>query len=312
MPFKLHVVDDSPTAGVSGLSVALKKGKRDAVAKMIVYLTEKVSTEFNWPVGTKLEVHIGTETDHGLLRLRKNAEADGGATVVSAGKGKFASIEVSLGFVPGFVDRDEPRQPCKYEDVGDGFVEIVLPSWSDETHPTKPNVALPPVVTTREPLVTVKQRPILGRRMTSVPKFGDPPLDRSALVAGAAKRMEEQKRLQLAAEEGRRASEAASRAGELPIEAKAPATKVPSAMVKILARLLDGQVHDLDELYQAMGSKAASTQIVRTTVSLSKAALRSHGIVLTSISGVGYQLTEESIKAARAVVREVGMAELAA
>lgn len=307
MPFVPHIVDDSPTAGISGLSVALKKGKRDRATRMIVFLTERVSTELAWPVGTLLEVQIGTDSDHGLIRLRNNVNATDGAKVVAAGKGKFARIEVSLGHVPGFVDRDERRVPCWYERVEHDFVEIVLPPWAEETHPTKPKVAVP--VIEPRPIVAVK-RPVLGRRMTAIPNFGDPPRERSALVAGAAKRMQEQEALKLAEAEGRRASEAASRAGELPIDGKG-GKKVSTAMAKVLNRLLDGAVHDLDDLYKAMGSSAATTQIVRTTVSLNKAVLRARGIILTSISGVGYQLADGSVEAAKAAVREAGLLEMA-
>lgn len=127
---KIELVN--PTVG-TGIKVSLKRTNKTS-ARMSLILSDAVAKQVDWQDGAKLEVLIGDGEHHGLLRLRKNNSA-GEAIVQRRETAKGAWFGVKLGHQPAFVDRSEPTRWCQWEMVEDGWVEIVLPKWADETKP---------------------------------------------------------------------------------------------------------------------------------------------------------------------------------
>ncbi|WP_457663672.1 hypothetical protein [Sinorhizobium medicae] len=130
---RARVVVNSATAG-TGIKVTLRKG-RYSQASMVFSIKGDIAQKLGWAEGDKLEVLVGTDGDHGLLRFRKNNSAgDAVVRFKNAMKGtRYASI--NLGHQPRFIDRAEGGRWCQHEEVEDGYLEIVLPKWADETSP---------------------------------------------------------------------------------------------------------------------------------------------------------------------------------
>lgn len=172
MSFQKAVIEIRPAAVGTGVKVSLMRTRKSA-ARLTLTLTMATAKNFGWADGDKLEVLIGDGEHHGLLRLRKNNSV--GLAVVAhrkTAKGEWASIK--LGHQNAFVDRSEQARWCQWEKVEEGFVEIVLPSWADETGPRKrPTPALSP------------QAPALPRKTTSVTSqlMGDPAPGRRETLA---------------------------------------------------------------------------------------------------------------------------------
>lgn len=84
---------------------------------------------------------------------------------------EFVWFAVALGYVHAFVNRSETKKHCQNELLDQGWLEIVLPSWADETGKVSRGApaSLPPV-----------QRPS-GKRDVAPGLMGDPPKGRSAL-----------------------------------------------------------------------------------------------------------------------------------
>lgn len=137
-----------PASIGTGLKISLKKIK-GASAKMTVTLTGEAMKDAGWKDGDKIEVMFGTGEHHGLLRMRKNNSV--GQAVVSERKavrgGRYLTI--ALGVQDAFVDRSEPAAWCKWEKIEDGWFEIVMPKWADETAPRARQANRQPVDTNR-------------------------------------------------------------------------------------------------------------------------------------------------------------------
>lgn len=135
MGFKTAVIEIRPASVGTGVKVTLRKHR--AGAKLEIYVSEKLGAgELNWRPDDRLEVMIGDAEHHGLLRLRKN-NSIGQATVVRRNTMKGGYLAVSLGHQAAFVTRSEAARWCQWEKVEDGWVEVVLPKWADETAPRR-------------------------------------------------------------------------------------------------------------------------------------------------------------------------------
>lgn len=93
----------------------------------------------------RFAVQIGEFEHHGILRIRKavdDAEVSLTVKATRAGKGSRGGYyhRLKLGHQPQF--RAEPAKPetCKWEQIEDGWFEIVLPPWADETAPKRGRV----------------------------------------------------------------------------------------------------------------------------------------------------------------------------
>ena len=172
----------APTVG-TGIKVTLST-TRGSSAKMKFSITTKLAKEFGWSNGDKLEVLIGTDGDHGMLRFRKNNST--GDAVVEFRKGVHEYVSVSLGHQPKFVDRKEAGRWCQFEVLEDGFLEIILPRWADETSPSKKAVAHAPLVSVH---ISPENKLPLPKPVNAVSKpvtstvMGDPPAGRREMLA---------------------------------------------------------------------------------------------------------------------------------
>ncbi|MBD8556324.1 hypothetical protein IFT84_17590 [Rhizobium sp. CFBP 8762] len=161
----------------TGLKVTVsKRGSNPATIRFVA--SKPVATSFGWSDGDKLEVLIGTEGDHGLIRLRKNNSiGDVPVQFKRTAKGEWVSL--SLGHQPMFIDQAQEQAWCRFEQFEDGYVEIVLPRWADLTAPKK---ALVP------PVVAKQTAPATTQRGTNVTAsiMGDPPANRREMMAKVA------------------------------------------------------------------------------------------------------------------------------
>ncbi len=293
MPFVAHKVELKAMAGGTGLSVSLRKPK-SGPAKMTVCLSLAKALQLGWEAGDKLEVLVGTEEQHGLVRLHRHPE--GTAVLVGRNAGRRgAYYGISLGHIPGYVDRTEEKRYCQFEVLDDGWIEIILPKWADETHPTKKVVRVPEPLT-RAPVV-VERRPPLGQRTRPVPIAGDPPRERSALNNRAAAEAEAQ-RLRRAEEEGRRESEALSREirrEERPRPGGRAITLAPTDR-KLLAVLIDAQNHTIGDLAEQLGVAKSSVQ---PYVSNLRRKLTAMAISVETVPGGGFGMKPEMAAKAR-------------
>lgn len=164
----------------TGIKVSLRKGKSSS-AKMSIGITTATAKQIDWVHGNMLEVLIGDGEHHGLIRLRKNNSV-GDAKVDRRETAKGSWFQVQLGCQPSFVDRSEPARWCQWEIVEDGWLEIVLPKWADETAPRAK--AVPSPVPNRIPAQQSAKQSVTASMM------GDPPpgrremLDKIAAIKG--------------------------------------------------------------------------------------------------------------------------------
>ncbi|MGE0232690.1 MAG: hypothetical protein AB7O39_03300 [Flavobacteriaceae bacterium] len=177
-------IELAPSNTGTGLKVSLKRTNKSS-ARLSMTISEAVAKNLDWADGNKIEVMIGEGEHHGLIRLRKNNSA-GQAEVQRRETGKGAWFSLRLGHQPAFVDRSEAPRWCQWEAIEDGWVEIVLPSWADETGPRRDHGkagAAMVGVTARNG--GAPARPA-GADVTGA-LMGDPPPGRSALAQKAAK-----------------------------------------------------------------------------------------------------------------------------
>jgi hypothetical protein len=141
MSFRAANVVFKPASIGTGIKVSLRRHRGGA--KLEVIVSEKVGQiDLNWSANDRIEVLVGENEHHGLLRLRKNNSV-GQALVARRNTLKGSYLVVSLGPQDAFVDRPEAARWCQWEKIEDGWVEIALPTWADETAPRKPRTATP-------------------------------------------------------------------------------------------------------------------------------------------------------------------------
>lgn len=303
MPFVEYRVLAKSLAGGTGLSVSLQKLKENP-AKLSILLSSTVAAQFGWGKGDAIAVLLGTDEQHGLLRLRK--AVDGTALVIERNARGGPYFQVQLGHIGIFVDRKEDKRYCKFEEVdAGGSVEIVLPKWAEETHPTRRAVSAtrPMPVPERR---FAESRPPLGRRAIDLTGSlqGDPAPGRSAL-ANRGDALAEREALRRAEGEGRRQSEQVSReallgnrndsASQSPLQ-----VQVPSPTEKrILAVLIDAMEHSNMDLARAVGT--ISHNSVPANISNLRKKLRIGGITIETVTG-GFMMKPDMAERARALL----------
>lgn len=305
MPFVEYKIQHKPMGGGTGLSVSLRKAKLGD-AKMMVFLSAALASRLAWAVGDSIQALLGTDGDHGMIRIRKNG--DGTAVVASRSAGKNGVYFcIALGAVPGFVNRTEPKRYCKFEELEEGWVEIVLPAWADETHPEKRKVAAPSSMPRPHESV---HRPALGRRTISVTSQiqGDPPIGRSALSQTALERHQQNSQLRQAEDEGRRASEEMARAERREQRGASnvlSAIKLSATERGLLAGLATGKVQSRHDLIKAAGGGITSVNSISAMVSGLRKKLRLHGISIDTVDG-GFQMKPEMCQQVKSLTVAAG------
>ena len=135
MAWARATIEIKPATVGTGVKASLRKG-RSAHAKMSISVTGSTMRGFGWKSGDGIEVMIGEAEHHGLIRIRKNASVAQTKVVEKTAVRGASYLQVNLGHQPSFVNRSESAQWCQWEEV-DGWVEIVLPKWADETSPKR-------------------------------------------------------------------------------------------------------------------------------------------------------------------------------
>lgn len=171
--FKVTVT--TPGLG-TGMKVSLAKSRGGTAVRMGVVLNAATAKDMDWLDGDMLEVLVGDGEQHGLLRLRKNNSVGTAKVQHRQAKGEFFTVK--LGVVPGFVNRSEQGRWVQFEKVESGWVEIVLPSWSDETGPRGARQMAERGIL---PAPALRALPRPGRDVSGG-LMGDPPAGRSALA----------------------------------------------------------------------------------------------------------------------------------
>lgn len=176
MAFRKAVIEIKPAATGTGIKASLRRGKASA-AKLMLGVKPEVARLLDWKHDDKLETLIGEGEHHGLIRLRKNNSV-GQAVVSRRETAKGAWISISLGAQDAYVDRAEAARWCQWDKIEDGWVEVALPVWADETGPRKraaPESARPAPIAAPRKAVSVTSSlmgdPEPGRR-EAVAKIG--------------------------------------------------------------------------------------------------------------------------------------------
>jgi hypothetical protein len=162
----------------TGVKATLAK-YRGGPAQLTLSITCPASSQAKLKGGKKVEILIGTGSDHGVLKIRNSDVGQVESVEKKGAKSANPSHTLRLGHQAAFVDRAEKAQSCTWEMV-DGWLEVVLPKWADETHPSKqpkPKATMVPgCVPAYEP-----RRAARGKRNVTADLMGDPKPGRSAL-----------------------------------------------------------------------------------------------------------------------------------
>lgn len=181
MAFTTFTVVAKPSADGTGVAVSLKKIKSTSKAILGFTFRPAIIEKLGWSDGATIEVALGEDDHHGLLRIRPS---ESGTAVLNhrqaggAQKRGGPYFSLSLGHVPLYVDRSEPKKWVTFEAVEDGWLEIVLPRWADETSPK--GVERKRQLTGGPAAVAPTPRPTAVERTGAL--MGDPPPGRSALA----------------------------------------------------------------------------------------------------------------------------------
>jgi hypothetical protein len=176
MGFSVFTVATSMGAG-SGFGCSLKK-TRGGRALLGFTVRPDIARELGWDSEKRLAVLLGDGSDHGLVRFRPDPDGAARLKLREAGDRRCggAYFAIALGHVAQFVDRREPRRWVRFERLDDGWVEVVLPGWAEETAPARERVAARPTVMPFVAPQRLAAGELTGRLM------GDPPPGRSALA----------------------------------------------------------------------------------------------------------------------------------
>jgi hypothetical protein len=131
------------TAGRAGTGVSvglIKLGKRPCFAR--VSLSEAALQKMGWNDGQLLALSIGTAEHDGLMRLTPKADGSG-ARVARMGAGMkrpdgkvIVTYRIKLGVQPKFPDTAFKSQPCAWEALSGGVMEVTLPDWKPKVRVT--------------------------------------------------------------------------------------------------------------------------------------------------------------------------------
>lgn len=288
MPFESFEVQTPEKIKMgTGLSCSLKRLKTGP-AQMALNLRPSVAAELGLADKTKLRVMVGSGEHHGLLRFTKDEQ--GSAVVLErvAGDGEEGGrggpyFTIRLGHMPAFINRSEAKRWCVYELLDGGVIEVVLPSWADETGPNarKRAPADPPP---EEPTPADRRRRLMG----------DPPPGRSALdvTRGDAHRMAERREAPAhASAEARDQRRQQVMTNQLARLAKAFGST--PAESRLLHAMLDGQVKTKEVLLNAIAPEvdtAPEIKMIDVLVSKMRKKLAMRQVEITTHWGTGYQL----------------------
>lgn len=151
MAFKTLAPVQERKAAASGCRAGLVAYKNAKSVKLTVTIAGKLRDEMGLAGDVHLAVLVGEDEDHGLLRIRKVSDASD-ATLTSqerhAARGKSTFYKLDLGAIDLFVNSAQKMQPVKWEKLEDGWFEIVLPEWAEETRPKSKHAvaAVPPAL----------------------------------------------------------------------------------------------------------------------------------------------------------------------
>lgn len=300
MPFITHtVVLKKDLSAGTGFAASLKRLKT-APAALSFTLRERVAAELGWADGMMLSVQLGDGEHHGLVRLK--ADAAGTAKVVRRvagnGDGKRGGpyIAIALGHVPQFVNRSEAKRWCQFETVEDGWVEVVLPSWADETGIKRQRIALPSQA-------TLQIAP--PARTVHIP--GDPPPGRSALdqlksnggggaTRGAARRRAEARESVVHADAERQDAEVEQDTLDR-LAALAQTFRLTAGEARLLKCLMDGRLKTKAMLLDAASTDSMEVDLKTVDVHVHKLRkkLKGHLVEVETVWGQGYKMDARNI-----------------
>lgn len=291
----------APTAQGTGMSVTLQK-MRSAPARLNFSVSVKMAAELGWDDGAPIVVQIGEGEHHGLLRLRRDPAGQVKVQRRVTGNGKVGGpyFRFSLGHLPQFVNRSEPRKWVQWERLEEGWVEVVLPRWADETGPAGARARVVP------PLPVAVAKPS-GQQLTAN-LMGDPPKGRSALdqrpavepSRSALRRQAEER--ERAEHDRAEAADAARLASQLDaaalLQRRFGLTPSEAAMVSALG---DGRVKSREVLLAAYGVNAADDDAADPkTVDVFMVKIRKKlmvaGIVIDTVRGAGFQMSAPGVQ----------------
>lgn len=180
MPFVRASVQLKALPMTTGVRVSLRAGRK-AAPRLTFFVTKERAESLGWGEGDSIEVLLGQTSDHGLVRMRKAAD---GQVVLTARKAAHGSVfyQLQLGVQPAFVNRSEKASPCSVELLEEedaGTIEIVLPKWSDETHPERKARPSAPSAT-----ASASDPATAPRALTEAPRRGRPPKSVTAGLMG--------------------------------------------------------------------------------------------------------------------------------
>lgn len=139
-PFEVQQTKPDPT----GFACLLRKpSSKDGKIGLEFLVKEAVCATLEWTQNTKFAVLLGHDEHHGLVRLKADPTGTAKAYMTGGGHGehKVRYMVIRLGNVPMFVHRPEGRQDVQFEKLEDGWVEIALPAWADDTKPKNAQAA---------------------------------------------------------------------------------------------------------------------------------------------------------------------------
>lgn len=177
MAFVKATIEIRPASVGTGIKATLRRTKK-AAAGLQLFISATRATALNIGDGDGIEILIGDGEHHGLIRLRKNNSA-AVAKAERRATGKADFFVIKLGHQARFVDRSEAAAWCRWEMVEDGFVEIVLPKWTDDTAPGRRAAVAAPA--NRAPVAAATRQNVTAALM------GDPAPGRRQMLADVDK-----------------------------------------------------------------------------------------------------------------------------
>jgi hypothetical protein len=159
----------------SGIRVFMTKVGTNPSRLALTVKADIAGPRFGWHGKQAVVVEIGDGEHHGLIRFKREDAGNGNAIAELAGAGARSHFIVRLGPQPMFVDRAEASMPVQWELV-DGWVEIVLPKWADETAPSRKPIAPPTTATGVHSIHPPQKRSVTAAVM------GDPPAGRREML----------------------------------------------------------------------------------------------------------------------------------
>lgn len=170
MAFVKATIQINPASVGTGIKASLRQTKKSA-AMLSFVISETVAKQIGWADKDGIEVMIGEGEHHGLIRLRKN-KSTAQIEIERRETAKGGWFSLKLGHQPAFVDRSETALWCQWEKVEEGWIEIVLPKWADETAPSRKAASVP----TRIPVQPTAKQNVTASVM------GDPPPGRREML----------------------------------------------------------------------------------------------------------------------------------